>query len=73
MDQAEKTMMENLQKITGKPLEEWVKIVKLKQFVRHSEIQKFLKEEFSFTYGYANLVAHKTLGTMQVQLKIRIC
>lgn len=63
MDQAEKTMMENLHKITGKPLEEWIEIVKLKQLVRHSEIQKFLKEEFSFTYGYANLVAHKTLGT----------
>lgn len=63
MDHAEKTMMENLHKITGKPLEEWIEIVKLKQLVRHSEIQKFLKEEFNFTYGYANLVAHKTLGT----------
>ena len=63
MDQAEKTMMENLHKITGKPLEEWVKIVKQKQFAKHSEIQYFLKEEYGFTYGYANLVAHKTLGT----------
>lgn len=63
MDQAEKTMMENLHKITGKPLEEWIEIVRSKQFVRHSEIQKFLKEEFNFTYGYANLVAHKTQGT----------
>lgn len=63
MDQAEKTMIENLHKISGKPLEEWIGIVQQKQFAKHSEIQKFLKEEHGFTYGYANLVAHKTLGT----------
>lgn len=63
MDQAEKTMMDNLHKNTGKSLEEWVEIVKQKQFAKHSEIQKFLKEEHNFTYGYANLVAHKTLAT----------
>ncbi|HCY43545.1 MAG TPA: DUF4287 domain-containing protein [Prolixibacteraceae bacterium] len=63
MDQAEKTMMENLHKNSGKSLQEWVEIVKQKQFAKHSEIQKFLKEEHNFTYGYANLVAHKTLET----------
>ena len=63
MDQAEKTMMENLHKISGKPLEQWIEIVRQKQFAKHSEIQKFLKEEHGFTYGYANLVAHKTLAT----------
>lgn len=63
MDQAEKTMMDNLHKNTGKSLEEWVEIVKQKQFAKHSEIQKFLKEEHNFTYGYANLVAHKSLAT----------
>lgn len=63
MDQAEKTMRENLLKISGKPLEDWVEIVKQKQLAKHGEIQKFLKEEYNFTYGYANLVAHKTLGT----------
>lgn len=63
MDQAEKTMMENLHKITGKPLEEWIEIVKQTKLAKHGEILKFLKEEHAFTYGYANLVAHKTLGS----------
>jgi predicted transport protein len=63
MDQAEKTMMDNLHKNSGKSLEEWVEIVKQKQFGKHSEIQRFLKEEHGFTYGYANLVAHKSLAT----------
>ena len=63
MDQAEKTMKENLHQNTGKSLEEWVKIVKQKQFAKHSEIHNFLRQEYGFTYGYANLVAHKTLGT----------
>ena len=63
MDQAEKTMMENLHKITGKPLEEWIEIVKQTNLAKHGEILKFLKEEHAFTYGYANLVAHKTLGS----------
>jgi hypothetical protein len=41
MDQAEKTMMENLHKITGKSLSEWIEIVKQMQFVKHGEILKF--------------------------------
>lgn len=63
MDQAEKTMMDNLLKNTGKSLEEWIVVVKQANLSKHSEIQKFLKEQHAFTYGYANLVAHKTLGT----------
>lgn len=63
MDQAEKTMMENLQKNTGKTLEEWIVISKQTNLSKHGEILKFLKEIHSFTHGYANFVAHKTLGS----------
>ena len=63
MDQAEKTMMENLHKVSGKPLSEWIEIAKKKQLPKHGDILKFLKEEYGLTYGYANLVAHKTMGT----------
>ena len=63
MDQAEKTMMENLHKISGKPLTDWIEIVKQKQFAKHSDILKFLQEDYGLTYGYANLVAHKSKGT----------
>jgi len=63
MDQAEKTMTDNLFKNTGKSLEQWIEIVKQKNFVKHSEIISFLKDEHSFTYGFANLVAHKSKGS----------
>ena len=59
MDQAEKTMVENLHKNTGKTLEEWIGIVKAKNFAKHGEIMKFLKEEHGFTHGFANMVALK--------------
>jgi predicted transport protein len=63
MDQAEQTMIDNLYKNTGKTLEDWISIVQKKNFVKHGEILKFLKEEHSFTYGFANLVAHKAKGS----------
>lgn len=63
MDQAEKTMIDNLQKNTGKPLEEWIKIVRGKNFSKHGEILKYLKDEHSFTHGFANLVALKARGS----------
>jgi predicted transport protein len=63
MDQAEKTMADNLHKNTGKPLEEWIKIVQKKGFEKHGEMIQFLKDEHGFTYGFANLVAHKSKGS----------
>lgn len=63
MDQAEKTMAENLQKLSGKSLEEWIALVKLTNFSKHGEILKFLKEQHGITHGYANFIAHKTLGS----------
>ena len=63
MDQAEKTMTENLHKNTGKTIEQWISIVKQKNFGKHGEIINFLKEEHSFSYGFASLVAHKSKGS----------
>ena len=63
MDQTEKTMIENLHKNTGKTLEQWIEIVKGKSFAKHGEIIAFLKDKHSFTYGFANLVAHKARGS----------
>jgi predicted transport protein len=59
MDPAEKTMIDNLYKNTGKTLEQWVEVVNTKNFAKHGEIIKYLKEEHGFTHGFANLVAHK--------------
>ena len=52
-------MIENLKINTGKSLEQWIKIVRAKNFSKHGEIIKFLKQEHSFTHGFANLVALK--------------
>lgn len=59
MDKATQTMIDNLQKNTGKSLEQWIEIVKSQNFVKHGELVKFLKEQYEFTHGFANLVAHK--------------
>lgn len=63
MHQAEKTMIDNLLKNTGKSLEAWIELVKQKNFAKHSDIINFLKEEYAFSYGFANLVAHKSKGS----------
>lgn len=59
MDKSALTMIDNLQKNTGKTLEQWIAIVKQQNFTKHGEIIKFLKEQHKFTHGFANLVAHK--------------
>jgi hypothetical protein len=61
MDQfsMEKAMLKKMIKKTGKPIEEWIKIVKEKDFFKHGEIVKFLKEQYSVTHGYANLIVRK--------------
>lgn len=61
MDQATQTMIDNLEKNTGKSLDQWVAIVQKEELKKHGEIIKFLKTEHAFTHGFANLVAHKTL------------
>ncbi len=45
---------------TGKPLAEWITIVKGTGIEKHGEIIKYLKENHAFTHGYANFVAMKT-------------
>ena len=56
----DKAMIKNMFEKTGKPIEEWIKIVKEKDFLKHGEIVKFLKEQYSLTHGYANLIAQKS-------------
>ena len=56
----EKAMLKNIIGKTGKSIEEWIKIVKEKDFLKHGEIVKFLKEQYSLTHGYANLIVQKS-------------
>lgn len=59
----ENTMIENLYKNTGKPLEHWVEIVKERKSVKHSEMVNYLKDTYQLGTFYADLVVHKANGT----------
>ena len=63
MDQATETMIANLQKNTGKSLDQWISIVNKEKFSKHGEIVSFLKASHGMTHGFANLVAHKAKGS----------
>lgn len=63
MDAGTQKMIENLQKNTGKSLEEWIALVQSEKLSKHGEILKMLKEKYGFSHGFANLVALKALKT----------
>jgi predicted transport protein len=58
MDQQLQTMINNMPEKTGKPLEEWIQILKVHSFEKHSEAVSFLKKEYSVTHGFANTIVH---------------
>jgi hypothetical protein len=62
-EQEMENMIGNLREKTGKPLEDWIPIVRRSGSSKHGEIVKLLKEKHGVTHGYANLIAHKTLGS----------
>jgi len=51
------TMMANIPEKTGRRLEEWLALLKAKDFAKHGEIMAFLKGEHGVTHGFANLIA----------------
>ena len=50
------TMIANMPLKTGKSLGAWKKILLKKNFVKHGEAMKFLKEEHQVTHGFANTI-----------------
>ena len=56
MDKALQTMINNMPEKTGKSLEEWTKILRVKGFAKHGEAVKFLKTEHGVTHGFANTI-----------------
>lgn len=49
-------MISNMPEKTGKSLEEWKKILKVKNFAKHGEAMTFLKGEHGVTHGFANTI-----------------
>jgi hypothetical protein len=56
------TMLNNLPEKTGKPLDEWIKIVGATGHEKHGQIVKFLKSDHGVTHGFANLISNRYLG-----------
>jgi len=58
IDKATQTQITNIEKSTGKKLDEWITIVNKSGFAKHGELVSFLKEKHGFTHGNANVVVH---------------
>jgi hypothetical protein len=56
------SMIAGLEEKTGRSYEDWAQAVKKSGARRHGEIVAWLKEQ-GVTHGYANLIAHKVLGS----------
>jgi len=57
------TMLTNLPAKTGKPLDDWLRIVASEKLEKHGQIVGFLKSKHGVTHGFANLIAAKALET----------
>ena len=60
------TMIDNMPDKTGKALAEWQKVVAASGAAKHGEIVKLLKGEHGVTHGFANLIAQKCIGNLDV-------
>lgn len=58
LDKAYATQIANIEKSTGKKLNEWIAIVNKSGFQKHGELVNFLKNNHGFTHGNANMVVH---------------
>lgn len=58
MDDALKTMINNMPEKTGKALEDWLSILNEKALEKHGEMVSFLKSEYGITHGFANTIVH---------------
>ena len=58
IDKAIQTQVSNIEKNTGKKLEEWITLVNKSGLAKHGELVNFLKEKHGFTHGNANTVVH---------------
>ncbi len=58
VEKATQTQIANIEKNTGKKLEEWIAIINKSGFAKHGELVSFLKEKHGFTHGNANTIVH---------------
>lgn len=57
VDEMAASLASNLEKETGKSLDEWVVIARASRETKHMKILKYLQENYGISYGYANMIA----------------
>lgn len=62
VEKAVANMIANLQKNTGKTLEEWIVILKAYGGEKHGEMVKHLKDTYGISHGFANTIVLKARG-----------
>ncbi|MEM9179238.1 MAG: DUF4287 domain-containing protein [Pseudomonadota bacterium] len=60
------TMIDNMPDKTGRSLPEWQTLVASSGAAKHGEIMKLLKGEHGVSHGFANLIAQKCIGNLDV-------
>lgn len=63
LDKAVQTQLENIQKKTGKSLDELTAFVKKSRLTKHGEIRDMLKEKLGLGHGDANTLTHIVLNS----------
>jgi hypothetical protein len=58
LDKAFQTQLDNIQKKTGKSLDELAAIIQKSGLIRHGEIRDYLKRELNLGHGDANALVH---------------
>jgi hypothetical protein len=61
LDKAVQTQLENIQKKTGKSLDELAEIIHNSGLTKHGEIRDYLKRELGLGHGDANALVHAVL------------
>ncbi len=56
-------MIAGLPEKTGKPLEEWLRILRASGLTKHKEMMSLLKSTHGLTHGFANLIALQFLNS----------
>jgi hypothetical protein len=63
VEQAYETQIKNIQKKTGKSLEELAAVIKASGLTKHSEIREMLKQSLGLGHGDANTLVHYVLSS----------
>jgi Domain of unknown function (DUF5655)/Domain of unknown function (DUF4287) len=56
-------MIAGLRDKTGKPLGEWLQILRSSKLAKHKEFMTLLKTEYGLTHGFANMIALQALNS----------